>query len=67
MDPAGLAVGHGLKVGDVILDVSSKPVSTASDVVKGLADAQAQGKKSVLMRVKTHDGVRFVALPMGNG
>jgi len=67
MDPAGLAVGHGLKVGDVILDVSSKPVSTASDVVKGLADAQAQGKKSVLMRVKTPDGVRFVALPMGNG
>jgi serine protease Do len=67
MDPAGLAVGHGLKVGDVILDVSSKPVSTASDVVNGLADAQAQGKKSVLMRVKTPDGVRFVALPIGNG
>jgi serine protease Do len=67
MDPAGLAAGHGLKVGDVILDVGRKPVSTGSDVVRGLADAQTQGKKSVLMRVQTSEGVRFVALPMGNG
>jgi serine protease Do len=67
VDPTGLAADHGLQAGDVILDVSSKPVSTGSDVVEALADAQAQGKRGVLMRVKTSDGVRFVALPTGNG
>jgi serine protease Do len=67
VDPTGLAADHGLQAGDVILDVSSKPVSTGSDVVEALAGAQAQGKRGVLMRVKTSDGVRFVALPTGNG
>jgi serine protease Do len=33
-------------------------------VKKALTDAQAAGKKSVLMRVKTADATHFVALPI---
>jgi serine protease Do len=63
----GPAADHGVKTGDVILDVGGKAVVKISDVRQALADAQSQGKHDVLMRVKTADGTRFIALPLGNG
>jgi hypothetical protein len=33
---------------------------------QSLTEAQARGKHDVLMRVKTTDGTRFVALPLNN-
>jgi serine protease Do len=62
----GVAADHGFQVGDVILDVGGKPVSTPADVRKGLADARTEGKHTVLFRVKSGDGTKFVALPLGN-
>ena len=53
-------------VGDVILDVGGKTVSTPADVRKSLADARKEGKHTVLMRVKSGEGTKFVALPLGN-
>jgi serine protease Do len=50
----------------VILDVGGKPVSTPSEVRKSLTDARSEGKHTVLFRVKSNDGTRFVALPLGN-
>ena len=41
-------------------------MSNIGDVRKALADAKAQGKHQVLMRVKMGDATRFVALPLGN-
>ena len=52
-DPNGPAAERGVKTGDVILDVGGKAVTNATDVRKALTDAQAAGKHSVLMRVKT--------------
>jgi len=43
-----------------------KSVSTPADIRKGLADAKTDGKHTVLFRVKSRDGTRFVALPLGN-
>jgi serine protease Do len=40
-------------------------VSTPDDVRKALADARKGGKNAVLMRVKSGDNTRFVALPTG--
>ena len=54
-----------LQDGDVILDVGGKAVANASDVRKALTEAKAQGKHNVLMRVKTGDATRFVAVPLG--
>jgi serine protease Do len=63
IDPDGAAAAEGLTAGDVILDVTGKPVSTPEDVKTGLATAKSQGKKGVLMRVQTADGERYVAVP----
>ncbi len=63
VDPDGAAADKGLKEGDVILEVAGKPVSHPSDVAKALDAAKSDGKKSVLMRVKSGDGERFLTLP----
>ena len=67
VDPAGVAADHGFTTGDVILDVAGKSVSTPADVRKALASARTDGKRTVLMRVKSGDNTRFVALPVGRG
>jgi len=63
VDPNGTAAEQGLATGDIILDVSGKPVSTPADVKSGIASAKSQGKKAVMMRIQTADGARFVAVP----
>ena len=65
VDPDGPAAEHGFKTGDVILDVGGKSVGNAADVRKAMIEARADGKHDVLMRVKTANGPRFVALPIG--
>jgi serine protease Do len=62
----GVAAEHGFQVGDVILDVGGKSVSTPADIRKSLADARKEGKHAVLFRVKSSQGTKFVALPIGN-
>ena len=63
VDPNGTAAEQGLATGNVILDVSGKPVSTPDDVKAGIASAKSQGKKAVMMRIQTADGAHFVAVP----
>jgi serine protease Do len=46
--------------------VGGKTVSTPADVRKSLADARKEGKRAVLFRVKSSQGTKFVALPLGN-
>jgi serine protease Do len=65
VDPEGSAAEHGFQSGDVIVDVGGRTVGNASDVRKALSEARSQGKRAVLMRVKTADSVKFVALPIG--
>jgi serine protease Do len=66
IDPNGPAADHGFQVGDVILDVGGKAVSTPSDVRAQVAEARKEGKHTLLFRVKSNEGTRFVALPLGN-
>ncbi len=66
VDPDGPAAERGMKSGDVILDVAGKTVSNPSDVTKEIADLHKAGKKTVLMRVKSGNATRFVAIPFGN-
>jgi serine protease Do len=67
VDPDGPAAEHGLKTGDVILNVGGNAVSNAGDVRSALVQAKADGKKSVLMQVKTADTTRYVAVPFAKG
>jgi serine protease Do len=61
------AAEHGFQTGDVILDVGGQAVGTVADVRNAVTAAQDHGKHDVLMRVRTPQGTRFVALPLGNG
>jgi serine protease Do len=65
VDPDGTAADRGLEVGDVILDVGGALVKTPADVERSLNDAQKQGKRVAVMRVKSGTTTRFVTLPLG--
>jgi len=67
VEPNGPAADHGLQTGDVILDVGGKAVANVSDVRRALTDAKAQGRHDVLMRVKSADATKFIALPLTTG
>jgi serine protease Do len=65
VDPLGPAADFGFKAGDVILEVAGKVVSTPDELRKALGRARSEGKHSVLMRVRSEDGTRYVAIPLG--
>jgi serine protease Do len=62
VDPNGIASDQGVKTGDVILEVGGKKVANPADIRSALKDAQKDGKRTILMRVKSGDATRFVAL-----
>jgi serine protease Do len=65
VDPNGLASEHGFKTGDVILEVGGKKVANPGEVRTVLTDAQKDGKRTVLMRVKSGEATKFVAIRLG--
>jgi serine protease Do len=65
VDPDSDAADKGLQPGDVLLSVGNKNVRTPQDVQKGVAEAQGQGRKSVLLLVATSNGSRFIAVDIG--
>ncbi len=66
VDSSG-AVADRFSTGDVILEVAGKSVSTPTEVRTAITSARSEGKRSVLVRVKSGDNTRFVALPVGRG
>ncbi len=56
-----------LKSGDVILEVGGEKVNRPSQVAEILSAAKSDGKKAVLLRVKSGDSTRFVAIPTDHG
>ncbi len=65
VDPDGIASDQGFKTGDVILEVAGKKVDKPADVRSALSSAHKDGKHTVLMRVKSGEETRFVALKLG--
>jgi serine protease Do len=64
VDPNGQAAERGLQRGDVILEVGNAAVKDPAAVEKKLADAKASGLKAVLLRIRSGEQTRFVALPL---
>ena len=62
--PDGIAAERGLKTGDVILEVAGQKVATPADVRNAIGDAHKNGKRTVLMRLKSDDAFKFVAVPL---
>jgi serine protease Do len=67
VDPESPAGEGGIQAGDLILGVGGRAVSTPADLRDAIGDASSAGKHSVLLRVRNPNGMRYVALPIGNG
>ena len=64
VDPTGLGADQGLELGDVILEVSGKSVATPAEIRSALSDARRAGKQQALLRLRSGDATRFVAVPI---
>ena len=64
VDPDGVAFEHGMKTGDVILDIAGNKVADPVDINKAISDAQKNGKRTILLRLKSDTVTKFVALPI---
>jgi serine protease Do len=62
VEPDSIAAEHGFRAGDTILEVGGRRVTTPAEVRDAFSDAQKANRRTVLVRVKTGDGVRFVAV-----
>jgi serine protease Do len=64
IDPTGSAAELGLEIGDIILEAGGKPVQAPEDVGRALDAARGAGHQAILMRLKSGDAMRFVAVPV---
>ena len=65
VEQGSIAAEHGFRQGDVILSIANKPVKTPAEVRDMFADAQKGGARNILVRVKSGDSIRFVAVRLG--
>jgi serine protease Do len=65
VESGSVAAEHGFRTGDVILTIANKPVTTPAEVRDMIADAQKGGARNVLVRVKSGDSIRYVAVRLG--
>jgi serine protease Do len=66
VDPDGVAAERGVHTGDVIFEAAGKKISSPTDL-RRVVEAAQRGKHSVLLRIKSGDTTKFVALPLGHG
>jgi serine protease Do len=60
----GPAADQGLTPGDVILQADGRKIAGVADLRSTVEAAQKAGKHAVLMRVRSADGIKFVAVPI---
>ncbi|MGD9545030.1 MAG: Do family serine endopeptidase [Methylocystis sp.] len=64
LDPSGVAAQKGLRKGDVIVEVGGQPVDSWGQFASAFKAASNEGRRSVLLRVKSADGAKFIAVPV---
>ena len=64
VDNASDAAQKGIKSGDVILEVGGLSVKSPDDLANGIKEASKLGRKAVLVRVKSGEQTRFVAVQL---
>lgn len=67
IDPDGPAAERGVHAGDVILDVAGRAVDSPSELSDAVAQARSAGKQAVLMRIKSGETARYIAVPLDAG
>jgi len=59
-----IAAKRGLNVGDVLLEVDNKALSTISDFTDAVAAVQGKGLETALVKVSRGGEARFIGLPL---
>jgi len=67
VDASGPSAEKGLQSGDRIIQVSQGDVANPVEGMRKVDEAKAQGRKSVLLRVESDQGLRFVAIRIDKG
>jgi serine protease Do len=67
VDPDSAAAQKGVRPGDVIVEAAGRAINSQSDLSSALDAAREEGRKSVLLRLKSADGMKFVAVPTKAG
>ena len=67
VDPDSAAAQKGVRRGDVIVEAAGRPINSQSDLASAMDAARQEGRKSVLLRLKSADGMKFVAVPAKAG
>ena len=67
VDPDGPAAERGVHAGDVILDVAGKAVDNPFEVRDAVEQARSAGKQAVLIRIKSGETARYIAVPLAAG
>jgi len=67
VDPDGVAAEQGVTPGDVIVQAGGRKIANAADLRTVVDAAQKAGKRSVLMRVKSGDVIKYVTLMLARG
>ncbi len=64
-DPKGAAAQHGVKAGDIIVEITNEKVATPDDVAERIDAVRAGGRKTALLLLSDAKGeIRFVAVPL---
>ena len=64
VDGGSLAYEAGIREGDLISEIDQMAVGSAKTAFEALEKAKKDGRKSVLVFVRSQGRVRFIALPL---
>jgi serine protease Do len=67
VDNSSDAAQKGIRVGDLILEIGGAPVSNANDVVDAIREAGRLQRRAVLLRIRSGNETRFVAIQLRTG
>jgi serine protease Do len=57
-------VAPRLKVGDVILEAANRPVNSVEDLLAAIGEADRQGRRAILLLIKSGSATRFEPVPL---
>lgn len=62
--PDSAAAQRGLSVGDVVLEVDNKPITSIGDFEAAIAGVESKGLDTALVKVARNGEARFIGLPL---
>ena len=65
IEPDSSAAQRGLAVGDVLLEVDNKPITSLEDFEAAISGVEGKGLDTALVKVVRGGEARFIGLPLG--